>query len=114
MSLVGLKELIIQSLLDLKALDPLVLDVSELTDITDIMVIVSGTSSRHVTAIASTVCLRAKEQGIKPLGVEGETSGDWIIVDFGDLVVHVMLSVAREFYSLEGLWTNQDKRCAKD
>ena len=103
-----------ESLSNLKALDPVILQVAELTDITDILVVVSGTSNRHVKALAEEVCLKAKAQGVKPLGVEGLVSGDWVLVDFGDLILHVMLPSTREFYSLESLWKDTEERIATD
>jgi len=84
---------------DLKALD-----VRHLTTVTDTMVIASGRSDRHVRAIAGAVVEQCKKAGFRPLGVEGERSGEWVLVDLADLVVHVMLPRVREFYNLEKLW----------
>ena len=114
MQLPSLKNLVMESLADLKALDPVILKVTELTDVTDILVVVSGTSNRHVKALAEGVCLKAKEHGIKPLGVEGVSVGDWVLVDFGDLILHVMLPSTREFYSLESLWKDPEGRLVTD
>jgi len=89
---------------DLKADGVHVLDVRHLTTVTDTMVIASGRSDRHVRAIAGAVVEQAKKAGFRPLGVEGERSGEWVLVDLADLVVHVMLPRVREFYNLEKLW----------
>jgi ribosome-associated protein len=89
---------------DLKALDVHSLDVRHLTTVTDTMVIASGRSDRHVRAIAGAVIEQCKKAGFRPLGVEGERSGEWVLVDLADIVVHVMLPRVREFYNLEKLW----------
>ena len=80
------------------------LDVREKTSVTDTFVIASGTSTRHVKAIAEEVARFAKRLGVTPLGCEGERDGEWILLDLGDVVVHVMLPQMREFYALERLW----------
>ena len=92
---------------DLKALEPVVLDVRALSSVMDWMVVASGTSSRHVKSLADNVLMKAKEQGIRPLGVEGERVGEWVLVDVGDVVVHVMQPAIRSFYVLERLWSVQ-------
>ncbi|SEK86162.1 ribosome silencing factor [Halomonas daqiaonensis] len=102
----ALKTLVIDALEDLKAQDIAVLDVSRLTSVTDLMVVASGTSSRHVAALAGNVIQAAKEQDIPPLGVEGENGADWVLVDLGNLVVHVMLPDTRQLYDLERLWAD--------
>lgn len=102
----ALKTLVIDALEDIKAQDITVLDVSRLTSVTDLMVVASGTSSRHVAALADNVVQAAKEQGIPPLGVEGESGADWVLVDLGNLVVHVMLPETRQLYDLERLWVD--------
>lgn len=102
----ALKTLVTDALEDLKAQDIAVLDVSRLTSVTDLMVVASGTSSRHVAALAENVVQAAKEQGIAPLGVEGESGADWVLVDLGNLVVHVMLPETRQLYDLERLWAD--------
>ena len=93
---------------ELKARDVKELDVRGKTGITDFMVIASGTSNRHVKSIADEVVKQAKQAGIAPLGVEGEREAEWVLVDLGDVVVHVMLPRTREFYGLERLWTIGD------
>jgi len=97
--------LVMDALEDLKGVDIKVIDVSELTSITDRMVVVSGTSTRHVKALADNVALKAKQAGSPALGVEGAAAAEWILIDLGDVVVHVMLPAVREFYALEKLWS---------
>ena len=92
---------------DLKALEPVTLDVRELSSVTDYLLVASGTSSRHVKSLAENVLMKAKASGVRPLGVEGERTGDWVLVDFGDVVVHVMQPATRSFYDLERLWSVQ-------
>ncbi len=99
-----IKELVINALDDLKAVDVTVLDVRGKSNVTDFMVIASGTSGRHVKAMANNVVVEVKKAGIKPLGVEGEGSSEWVLVDLVDVVVHIMLPETREFYQLEKLW----------
>jgi ribosome-associated protein len=92
---------------DLKALEPVTLDVRELSSVMDYLLVASGTSSRHVKSLAENVLMKAKASGVRPLGVEGERTGDWVLVDFGDVVVHVMQPATRSFYDLERLWSVQ-------
>jgi ribosome-associated protein len=89
---------------DMKAVNVKVMDVRGLTDIADVMVVASGNSDRHVRSIADRVIEKAKESGVRPLGVEGAREGEWVLVDLHDIVVHVMLPRVREFYSLERMW----------
>jgi len=100
----ALRDLIVEALDDLKALDIRILDVRGKTAITDFMVVASGTSDRHVKALSNSVLKSLKEHGIKPAGIEGETESEWILVDARDVVVHVMLPKVRDFYNLEKLW----------
>lgn len=104
----ALKRLVIDALDDLKAVNVISLDVTALTDVMDFLVIASGTSNRHVRSLADIVCLEAKKQGMRPLGVEGESAAEWVLVDFGDVVVHVMLPATRDFYDLERLWASPE------
>jgi ribosome-associated protein len=90
---------------DMKAVDVRVIEVSDLTTITDYMVVASGTSTRHVKAIADNVALEAKQHGVPALGVEGDKGAEWILVDLADVVVHVMMPEVRAFYALEKLWS---------
>lgn len=104
MKLDELLKLVLNALEDLKAQNIQVLDVHDLTTITERMVICSGTSSRQVKALADNLVTEAKQHGHAPLGVEGGDSAEWILVDLGDVVVHVMHVQARMFYQLEKLW----------
>ncbi|MGB0721309.1 MAG: ribosome silencing factor [Gammaproteobacteria bacterium] len=99
-----LRDLMLHAVEDMKAVNVRVLDVRDKTSVTDVLIIVSGTSSRHVKSIAGNVVDEAKAHDIKPLGVEGEDGAEWVLVDLGDVVVHVMLPAVREFYQLERLW----------
>jgi len=99
-----LQDVVVRSLEDLKAVDLKVLDVSELTSITDTMVVASGTSGRHVRALAENVVEKSKAFGQRPIGLEGEREGEWVLVDLQDILVHVMLPRVRDFYQLEKLW----------
>ncbi|HEU4992602.1 MAG TPA: ribosome silencing factor [Luteimonas sp.] len=94
---------------ELKAKDVVEIDVRGKSSVTDFMVIASGTSSRHVKSIADEVVKFAKRLDVMPLGVEGELEAEWVLVDLGDVVVHVMLPRVREFYALERLWTVGDQ-----
>lgn len=89
---------------DGKGNDIKVIDVRDKTSITDYMVIASGTSDRHVASLADRVVERMKANHLVPLGVEGKNTGEWVLVDLGDAVIHVMKLQTREFYQLEKLW----------
>jgi ribosome-associated protein len=104
-----MKEVVINALQDLKADNINVLDVKARTSVTDLMVIASGTSSRHVKSLADNVVSEVKGRGGKPLGVEGAESNDWILVDLGEIVVHVMMPATRSFYDLERFWQDSDE-----
>ena len=95
---------IVNALQDGKAVDTVLLKVSDMTSITDFMIISSGQTYRQIKALAKRVTEKAFFYGIKPLGIEGETSGDWVLIDLGDVVVHLMRPETREFYNLEKLW----------
>ena len=92
---------IVDELDDAKAVDILELDIRPLTQIADWMVVASGTSTRHVLALAERLRAAGVRHGVKPSGVEGESDGEWVLLDFGDLIVHLMLPATREFYDLE-------------
>ena len=94
---------------ELKAKDAVEIDVRGKSSVTDYMVVVSGTSTRHVKSIANEVVKFAKKLDVMPLGVEGEREAEWVLVDLGDVIVHVMLPRVREFYALERLWTVGDE-----
>ena len=100
-----LTNLVVEALRDIKAKDIVVLDVAELTDVTEHLVVASGGSSRQVKALANNVVEEVKKHGVQPLGVEGMDSAEWVLVDLGDVVVHVMLPEIRQFYELEKLWS---------
>jgi len=94
------------ALVDAKAQDITVLDVRKLSDFTDTMMIATGTSTRHVAAVADRVREMLREHDVRAVGVEGEQVGDWVLLDFGDVVVHVMRAQVRDFYNLEKLWSD--------
>ena len=104
-----LRRTVIAALEELKAKDVREIDVRGKTSIADLLVIASGTSARHVKSIADEVVKFAKQAGVMPLGVEGEQEAEWVLVDLGDVIVHVMLPRIREFYGLERLWTVGDR-----
>jgi ribosome-associated protein len=112
--LAELRRVVANALDELKAREVREIDVRGKTSVTDFMVIASGTSSRHVKSIADEVQKQSKQIGQPPLGVEGEREGEWVLVDLGDVVVHVMLPRVREFYGLERLWTVGDGPIAGD
>jgi ribosome-associated protein len=99
-----LLELVVNALDDGKGNDITVVDVRGKTSITDYMVIACGTSERHVKSLAGHVAEEAKKNATLPLGVEGEEAGEWVLVDLGEIIVHVMKPQIREFYQLEKLW----------
>ena len=102
--LVALEKLVLASLDDMKAVNVKILDVRGLTDVADTMIVASGTSDRHVRAIAERVIEHAKAAGRRPMGTEGKQDGEWVLVDLQDVLLHVMLPRVREFYALEQLW----------
>lgn len=104
MSETGLKAMAESALEDMKAEDICIMDVKEKTTVTDWIIVASGTSSRHVKSIANNVVVEAKKAGCQPFGVEGEDVGEWVLVDLGDVIVHVMQKDVRQFYDLESLW----------
>lgn len=106
MELEQLRDTVVHALEDLKAVDVRVLDVRGRCSFTDLMIFASGTSDRHVKSLASNVDEKVREGGVRPLGVEGadQAQANWVLLDLGDIVVHVMLPETREFYQLEKLW----------
>jgi ribosome-associated protein len=101
----ALTDLVVDALDDVKARDIVRLDVRDMTTVTDYMVVASGTSNRHVKALVDNVAEKAKEAGHRPVGIEGEEGGEWVLLDLQDTLVHVMLPKVREFYNLEKLWS---------
>jgi ribosome-associated protein len=100
-----LTALVVAALDDVKANDIVTLDVRNMTSVTDYMIVASGTSNRHVRALIENVTEKAREAGHRPIGVEGEEGGEWVLLDLQDALVHVMLPKVREFYNLEKLWS---------
>lgn len=109
MQLDDLRKIVVDALDSLKAVDVKVLDVGKISSFTDVMIVATGTSTRHVKALADCVTEKCKEAGVRPLGVEGERESEWILVDLGDVVAHVMNPQTREFYQLEKLWSVDDR-----
>ena len=101
----SLSKLIVEALNDAKARDIVLLDVREMTTVTDFMIIASGTSNRHVKSVVDRVAEKAGQAGHKPIGIEGEEGSEWVLLDLQDALVHVMLPKVREFYNLEKLWS---------
>lgn len=99
-----LKDIVIEALEDVKAKDISVIDVTDRTSVTDFMILACGTSGRHLRSLAEAVVRDMKDRGIRDAVVEGGDASDWILVDLGDVVVHVMMPATREFYDLERLW----------
>lgn len=104
-SLEQLETLLREALDDIKAEDVVFLDVRGRTPMTDLIVVASGRSTRHVASVADSVADDLREQGIRPMGIEGEPGSEWILLDLGDAVLHVMTPEARDFYRLERLWS---------
>lgn len=108
-----LQKTVINALEELKAHDIHVLDVRRIASFTDLMIVASGTSTRHVRSIADKVVEQCAAAGIRPLGVEGQQEAEWVLVDLNDIVVHVMLPQTRDFYNLEKLWSVDGARLPK-
>lgn len=102
-------ELYVRAILGKKALDLVILDVRQLTSITDAFIICSGRSNRQVTAIAEYIQVSLKEKGIKPLSVEGKREGHWVLLDYGHVIIHIFYEPVRDFYDLEDLWIDAEK-----
>jgi len=105
-----LQQLVVSSLEDFKAADIVIIDVSDRSALTERMVIASGNSTRHVKSMAENLIVRAKAGGNPPLGVEGASEGEWVLVDLNDVIVHLMLPQTRAFYNLEKLWEASAER----
>ena len=108
LSVQALRQRVLDALDELKARDVREIDVRGKTSIADLLIIASGTSTRHVKSLADEVVKFVKRAGMLPLGVEGQQEAEWVLVDLGDIIVHVMLPRIREFYGLERLWTVGD------
>lgn len=108
-----LKDTVVDALEDIKAQDLAVLPVRHLTSLTDYMLIATGTSNRHLRALANEVQERVKAAGGEVLGVEGEAAGEWVLIDLGDVVVHVMQAQVREYYNIDELWGGDASRVAR-
>ena len=100
-----LKKVVITAIEDLKGEKIVQLDVKGKTSFTDYMVVVTGTSDRHLRSLCDYIAEKVKEQGFRPLGIEGDLGSDWILLDLGDVIVHAMTAQAREYYQLEKLWS---------
>lgn len=100
-----LSQVVVEALEDLKGQEIVRIDVTDLSDVMDTLVIVTGTSNRHVKSLADNVIEEVKKLELRPIGVEGMESGEWVLVDYGDVVVHAMLPQTRSFYDLEKLWS---------
>ncbi|MFH1334570.1 MAG: ribosome silencing factor [Pseudomonadota bacterium] len=109
-----LEQKILHELEELKAENIISLDVRHCTTLTDFMVIASGRSTRHTLAISEHLVENLKAKGIRPLRTEGQNTGEWVIVDFGDVIVHIMQPETREFYELEKLWGEEKAACTSD
>jgi len=114
MKIEELKHIALDALDDLKAQNVVVIDVKDRSTITDFMIVATGTSQRQVKSLANHVTMKAKAAGLQPLGVEGADVGDWVLVDLGDVIVHVMLDSVRKFYQLESLWSVSPKDVAEN
>jgi len=109
-----LKALVIEALEDVKGIDIRVLDVRDMTSITDLMIIATGNTNRQVKALIDSVIDMCKQHGIKPIGVEGTEVGEWALLDLGDIVVHVMQPAIRDFYNIEKLWGEESPSIPKN
>ena len=105
-----LRDIAVERIDDAKGRETTVNDVRGMTDITDFMIIASGTSDRHVNAIAERVAEGMRDVGLKPVGTEGQDDAEWIVLDYGDLVVHIMQQSVRDYYDLDGLWNEKVRK----
>lgn len=109
-----LRTIVVDALEDIKAQDIRVLNVTGISSFTDLMVIASGNTTRQVKALANNVIEKVKAAGVTPIGVEGENAAEWVLIDLGDVVVHVMVPQIRDFYNLEKLWTVEPGPVSED
>ncbi len=112
LSLEDMKLAVVDALEDIKAFDITVMDVRHMTAVTSYMVVASGNSTRQCKAIADNVREKLKKKGVDTRGVEGEKEGEWVLVDLGDIVVHVMVPTTRAYYNIEQLWSESQSRRA--
>lgn len=110
MELRKLQRIVIDALEDVKAQDIRVFNTSQLTELFDRVIVASGTSNRQTKALAAHVRDKAKEAGLESVRVEGEDSGEWVLVDLGDVVVHIMQPAIRQYYNLEEIWGGKPVR----
>ena len=99
-----LKNKILESLENIKAVNPIAIDVKKISSLTDFMVIASGTSNRHLAAMSDKVIEGLKDSNVSGVKIEGQGGDEWLLVDAGDVIIHLMSSEARDFYDLESLW----------
>ena len=104
----------IEAALDKKALEPVVIEVTEVCSFTDYFLICTGTSTRHNQTIAEHIAETLKKEGVRPLHIEGQSEGEWILLDYVDFVVHVFSARARDFYDLERLWRSGKRRDVRE
>ncbi len=108
-----LKQLVVDAIEDVKGADIKIIDVRGKSNVTDIMVIATGNTSRQIKAIADNIVEKAKAAGVRPLGMEGEQHAEWILIDLGDVVAHIMQPAIRDFYNLEKLWGEESPAAAE-
>jgi ribosome-associated protein len=113
MDIQAIKQTVVDALEDIKARDIVVMDVAKLTSIADYMIVASGESARQTKALARNVTDKVKEAGGEVMGIEGEDNGEWILVDLGGIIVHIMHPAVREYYNLEELWGASPTRSRK-
>jgi ribosome-associated protein len=105
-STLSIEKHVISALEDIKAFDIVSLDVKKLTSISDFMIIASASSTRQTKALARNIKDKMNSFGVEVIGIEGETEGDWVLVDLGDIIVHIMTPTTRAYFNLEELWSN--------
>ena len=106
--------LFVEAAQGMKAYDIIILDVKGISSVTDCFIICSGRSNRQVTAICEFIKINLKEKGIDPVSIEGAKDGQWALIDYGHVIIHVFLDVVREFYNIEGLWLDAKKTVISD
>ncbi|MEE9331390.1 MAG: ribosome silencing factor [Methylophilaceae bacterium] len=114
LDVIAIKDAVVNAIEDIKGFDITVLDVTKLTSMTSYMVICSANSSRQTKAIADNIYVKLKEKGVIPRGQEGEGTGDWVLVDLDDVIVHIMVPATRAYYNLEQLWGGDGKHITPD